>query len=162
MALDLSAKWTKPNLLFSCPAFAGGITTFVIFPWCSNSPFRRSWVISFGKFLTYTALTCTNQSPKIMTAQSLEVKQRVQTLNKEDTKHSFISIPVAHTQWILCKGFNSPTHFYRDLRCHLFKCLLLTWCACIYRINVEIRRSSHLQQSLWAPPIKFHNYREAS
>lgn len=62
MALDLSAKCTKPNLLFSCPAFAGGTTTFVIFPWWSKSAFRSSWVMSFGRFLTYTALTCTNQN----------------------------------------------------------------------------------------------------
>lgn len=52
MALDLSSKCTKPNLLFSWPSFAGGRTTFAIFPWCSNNLLRWSWVISFGKFFT--------------------------------------------------------------------------------------------------------------
>jgi hypothetical protein len=32
IALDLSAKCTKPYLLFSCPALAGGRATLVIFP----------------------------------------------------------------------------------------------------------------------------------
>lgn len=39
-ALDLSAKCTNAILLFSCPDFGGGRTTFVIFPWCSNSFFN--------------------------------------------------------------------------------------------------------------------------
>ena len=61
IALDLSAKCTKPILLFSCPDFAGGKTTFVIFPWCSKSCFSWSWVMFFGKFFTYTAFTCMRQ-----------------------------------------------------------------------------------------------------
>lgn len=58
IAFDLSAKCTKPILFFSCPDLAGGRTTFVIFPWCSKSFFNCSWVTFFGRFLTYTAFTC--------------------------------------------------------------------------------------------------------
>ena len=58
MAMERSAKWTKPNLLFSCPGFAGGSTTLMISPCRLKSSFTSSCVTSFGKFFTYNAFTC--------------------------------------------------------------------------------------------------------
>lgn len=62
MAMDRSAKWTNPNLLFSWPDLAGGRTILVISPWCLNSSFTWSWVTFLGRFLMYSALTCGSES----------------------------------------------------------------------------------------------------